>query len=74
MLSNLSREIQDHLIEQKEEVVNFLMDLTKIESPSLAAETQLPVQEFLRKPLENLGFQVELKEGQKTGGHLLSFF
>jgi len=70
MPSNLSKQIQDHLIRQKEEIVNFLMDLTKIESPSLAAETQLPVQEFLRKPLENLGFQVELREGQKTGGHL----
>ena len=67
---DLSKQIQEHLIEQKEEMVNFLMDLTKMESPSLAPETQLPVQEFLRAPLEDLGFQVILRTGEKTGGHL----
>lgn len=70
MPSDLPKQVQDHILSHKEEIVNFLMELTKIESPSLAPETQLPVQEFLREPLESLGFQVELREGDKTGGHL----
>ncbi|HIF37698.1 MAG TPA: M20 family peptidase [Gemmatimonadetes bacterium] len=70
MPSDLSKQVQDHILGQKEEIVKFLMDLTKIESPSLSPETQLPVQEFLREPLESLGFQVKLRGGEKTGGHL----
>tara|TARA_B110000438_G_scaffold272222_1_gene290719 strand:+ start:1232 stop:2416 length:1185 start_codon:yes stop_codon:yes gene_type:complete len=70
MPSDLPKQVQDHILCHKEEIVNFLIELTKIESPSLAPETQLPVQEFLREPLESLGFQVELREGDKTGGHL----
>ena len=70
MPSDLSKQVQDHILGQKEEIVKFLMDLTKIESPSLSPETQLPVQEFLREPLESLGFQVKLRGGEETGGHL----
>ncbi|MCH2451666.1 MAG: M20 family metallopeptidase [Gemmatimonadetes bacterium] len=70
MATELSKQIKDHIVGLKEEMISFLMELTKMESPSLIPETQRPVQEFLKEPLEDLGFQVELVPGNKTGGHL----
>jgi len=58
--------------EEKEAMLAFLIELASMESPSDIPESQLPVQAFLTKALEDLGFEVKRTPGQETGGHLLA--
>jgi glutamate carboxypeptidase len=58
--------------EEKEAMLDFLMKLASMESPSDVPESQVPVQEFLTGALEDLGFDVVRTPGEKTGGHLLA--
>ncbi len=56
--------------EEKEAMLSFLMELASMESPSDVPESQVGVQEFLTRALEELGFQVQKTPGEKTGGYL----
>lgn len=58
--------------EEREAMLAFLMELASMESPSDVPESQVLVQEFLTRALEELGFQVERTPGKKTGGYLLA--
>jgi glutamate carboxypeptidase len=51
-------------------MVDFLMDLASLESPSHRPETQVPVQALLTEALEELGFDVRVSPGRRTGGVL----
>ena len=53
--------------EEREAMLSFLMELASMESPSDVPESQVMVQEFLTRALEELGFQVERTPGRKTG-------
>lgn len=56
----------------KEEMVSFLLDLAAMESPSDLPESQKPVQDYLARALEELGFRVRRMPGTKSGGVLLA--
>lgn len=64
--------IQQYLQEHHAEMVQFLAALVEAESPTLVPESQTAVQEMLRQPLIELGFDVTLIPGRQTGGHLLA--
>ncbi len=57
---------------RKEEMVSFIMELARMESPSDRPETQKPVQDFLAGVLEELAFRVRRVPGRATGGCLLA--
>jgi len=58
--------------EEKEAMLSFLMDLAAMESPSDVPESQAPVQEYLTVALTDLGFEVEKRPGEMTGGYLFA--
>ncbi|MGD2046657.1 MAG: M20 family metallopeptidase [Gemmatimonadota bacterium] len=51
-------------------MVDLLLDLVSLESPTDVRETQVPVQQRLTDELERRGFAVRHLEGSRTGGHL----
>ncbi len=56
----------------RDEFVHFLSHLAGMESPTDRPETQAPVQRFLAGALGDLGFDVRVVPGRKTGGHLFA--
>lgn len=57
---------------RRDEMVEFLANLARVESPTDAPETQAAVQTLLAGEFEALGMQVQHLEGTRTGGHLLA--
>jgi glutamate carboxypeptidase len=58
--------------EEREGMLELLMELARMESPSDVPESQIPVQARLTEALEELGFEVEKIPGRDTGGHLFA--
>lgn len=71
-MKELGERILAAAAEEMESMTSFLMELATMESPSDVPESQLPVQNRLTEALEEIGFEVELTQGEKTGGHLLA--
>ncbi len=71
-MTELGERILAAAAEEKDAVVSFIMELASMESPSDVPESQIPVQERLTEALRELGFTVERRPGEKTGGHLLA--
>lgn len=65
-------EILDLLRGQTDAMVELLVDLAALESPSDSPETQRPVQRKLADALEDRGFSVRRLPGVRTGGHLFA--
>ncbi|MFY9823379.1 MAG: M20 family metallopeptidase [Thermoanaerobaculia bacterium] len=59
-----------HLRARTEEMAALLLDLARLESPSLDAASQEPVFALLASELEGLGFRVRRLPGRQTGGQL----
>jgi glutamate carboxypeptidase len=71
-MTDLGMRIMEAAVEEKEAMVSFLMDLAAMESPSDDPGSQRPVQDYLVKALEELGFDIRRIPGKKTGGCLLA--
>ena len=67
---NIARSLLDHLSEKKEEMVAFLIDLVKLETPSRSKEAQLPLFELLKSVFEELGYYCIHVDGNTSGGYL----
>ena len=65
--------IVEFLSDRRDAIVKLLTDLANLESPSLVPETQLPVQDLVRRSLEQFGFEASRIAGEKTGGHIQLF-
>ena len=62
--------VGDFLAERRGDIVDLLMELANLESPSLVPESQHAIQELLTRRLKAIGFVAQLFPGEKTGGHL----
>ena len=69
-LSGRARVLLEFLGERRDDMVDLLVDLASLESPTDVPETQLAVQGRLRLALEERGFAVRRLPGRITGGHL----
>ncbi len=69
---NNPTDILNYLIARRQEMIDFVAALARVESPTSRPETQAPAQELLRAPLERLGFVVEIIPGERSGGMLLA--
>ena len=67
---NLAQQLLAHLRGQTEEMTALLLDLARLESPSLDAAAQEPVFARLTTELEAAGLRVRRLPGQRTGGQL----
>ena len=61
------------LKDAQEDMVALLRELVLAESPTTSPESQERIQALLREWLRDLGFQIRLIPGQKSGGHLHAF-
>lgn len=72
MKSVLSREIFDYLTSKQDEMIAFLKQLVLAESPSSVPDSQALVMTTLFETLQELGFDVRIIPGRKTGGQILA--
>lgn len=63
-------ELLDLLRERRDEMVEMLVAVTALESPTDVVESQEPVQRIFVDALESQGFVVRTIPGRATGGHL----
>ncbi len=66
----LAQHLLNHLRARTEEMAALLLDLARLESPSLDAASQEPVFARLAAELEAAGFRVRRLSGRRTGGQL----
>lgn len=69
---NQPHDILEILQERRQEMIDFLAALVRLESPSSRPETQAPVQALLQERLAQLGFTGEIIPGEVSGGMLLA--
>ena len=67
-----ARALLDFLRGRREHMVDLLVAIASLESPTDKPETQYPVQEHLTEALEERGFFVRRIPGRCTGGHLFA--
>lgn len=72
MTAQFREQVSDYLNRQSGELVRMLEMLTRVESPSSDAASQLPVKRILAAEFESLGFRVRLLSGRKSGGSLFA--
>ena len=65
-------QILSYLQDQREHIFSFLERLVTAESPSSVPESQKNIQAILRESLTALDFEVDLIQGDRTGGHILA--
>jgi glutamate carboxypeptidase len=65
-------EIRSYLEDHSREMVDYLVELVRRESPSDEPAAQEPVFELLRRELEGAGYRVRRKTGRRTGGLLFA--
>ncbi len=68
----MNERIVTYLSSQQQEMVDFLTELVRIESPSDDLASFVRIQSLLQEKLEELAFEVIHIPGQQTGGHLLA--
>jgi glutamate carboxypeptidase len=64
--------VREYLNAQSEDMVRLLEMLTRAESPSSDAASQLPVKELLAAEFDRLDFRVRLPAGRSSGGSLFA--
>jgi len=69
-VTGTAQRILAHLRARTEEMAALLLDLARLESPSLDAASQEPVFARLAAELEAVGFRVRRLPGRRTGGQL----
>lgn len=62
--------VGEYLSGRRAHMVDLVMELANLETPSLVAESQHAIQELLTRRLEAIGFKAQLFPGKTMGGHL----
>jgi glutamate carboxypeptidase len=62
--------VRRFLTQRRAHMVDFVMELANLETPSSIAESQHAIQELLTRRLKTIGFKAELFPGEKMGDHL----
>jgi glutamate carboxypeptidase len=62
--------LREYLEGQRDRMVEMLVEVTGLESPTDVVESQVPVQEVFADALRQRGFLVRKIPGRATGGHL----
>ncbi|MDX1493799.1 MAG: M20 family metallopeptidase [Longimicrobiales bacterium] len=62
----------EHVRGLRDDFVELVSELCRVESPSDHPETQAEVHRILRPAFEDLGFEVEIIPGELSGDHLLA--
>lgn len=70
--SNLGQAILDYQAEHRQDFVDLICDLVRIESPSLLPKTQQPVLNLLEERFRRVGMKTRRTFGPRSGGHLLA--
>lgn len=65
-------QIISYLQDQREHIFSYLERLVAAESPSSVPDSQKNIQAILRESLTSLDFEVDLIQGDRTGGHILA--
>jgi len=65
-----AKALLEHARSSRDDMVDYLLALARLESPTDIIESQEPVQALLTDSLRGLGFKVRLIPGRGTGGHL----
>ncbi|NNL31329.1 MAG: M20/M25/M40 family metallo-hydrolase, partial [Gemmatimonadetes bacterium] len=68
-----AHELLEHVRSRRDEFVDFLARLCTVESPTDHPDTQSAVHAILGPAFEDLGFDVRVVTGKKSGNHLLAF-
>lgn len=72
MTDGWARGILDHLSGQREDLVEFLAELVRRESPSTRPERQEPVFDLLEEGFRSAGLATRRISGEETGGSLVA--
>lgn len=67
-----ARATLEHVRGLRDDFVDFLCTLCRVESPSDEPETQAGVHDLLTPAFEELGFDIEIVPGSTTGDHFLA--
>jgi glutamate carboxypeptidase len=67
-----ARRTRERVREMREEFVEFVARLCSVESPTDRPETQAGVHAILGPTLEDLGYEVRIVRGRRSGNHLLA--
>jgi glutamate carboxypeptidase len=70
--SKTALKLRDYLHQRREEMVELLDELVKIESPSSVPQTQTKIFTILGDAFKTQGYRLRLIPGRDTGGHLLA--
>lgn len=70
MTTNIAKEILSYHMANQKNMVSFLKQLVKLESPSKNSNSQKLVLKMISDELKKMGFYVLLMPGKKTGGYL----
>ncbi len=70
--SNQTKRLLDYIYSRQQEMLDFLQQLVKAESPSNIPESQQEIMNLLAKALQQRGYQVSHLPGKRTGGQLLA--
>ena len=68
----MNERIVAYLSSQQQEMVDFLAELVRIESPTTDLASFVRIQSRLQEMLEELAYEVRHIPGKETGGHLLA--
>ncbi len=71
-MKEMAGHIQEYLLEKRPEMVEFLKELVRFETPSRDREAQRPLFAFMEEKLKGLSYRVSLYPGKETGGFLLA--
>jgi len=66
----MAEHIQEYLLERRPEMVEFLKNLVRYETPSRDPEAQSHILAFIGEKLKELSYRVNLYPGKETGGFL----
>ena len=72
MTAQYRERVRDYLSEQSGEMVRLLEMLTRAESPSSDAASQIPVKRLIADELDSLDFRVRSLPGRSSGGSLIA--
>lgn len=73
MAAPIHEQVSAYLASQASQMIELLEALTRAESPSSVAASQLPVKEILIDEFEQLGLRVRRVNGRTSGGSLLAW-
>ncbi|HSR70018.1 MAG TPA: M20 family metallopeptidase [Acidobacteriota bacterium] len=68
--ADVTRQVEGYFTTHLKEMVEYLKRLALAESPSSDPASQQPLQKILGDSLRQIGFQVRIIEGRRSGGHL----